>query len=167
MSPKTMSEKEQFLQAWEAEWPITLEVLKAFPAAKGEFKPAEKSRSARELAWMFVLHQQVIDRAIKGQMDLGKTQQPPPATWDEVLRTFEKMGAETTRKLKAVHDEAFDKIIEFPVGPGKMGAVRVGQAVWMMLMDGVHHRGQFSVYLRMVGAKVPSIYGPSLDEPWS
>jgi uncharacterized damage-inducible protein DinB len=29
-----------------------------------------------------------------------------------------------------------------------------------------HHRGQFSVYLRMVGAKVPSIYGPTADETW-
>jgi uncharacterized damage-inducible protein DinB len=47
-----------------------------------------------------------------------------------------------------------------------MGEVRKGQVFWIMLMDAVHHRGQFSVYLRMVGAKVPSIYGPSLDEPW-
>jgi uncharacterized damage-inducible protein DinB len=35
-----------------------------------------------------------------------------------------------------------------------------------MLHDQIHHRGQFSVYLRMVGGKVPSIYGPSGDEPW-
>ena len=31
----------------------------------------------------------------------------------------------------------------------------------------VHHRGQFSVYLRMADGKVPSIYGPSADEPWA
>jgi uncharacterized damage-inducible protein DinB len=36
----------------------------------------------------------------------------------------------------------------------------------MMLMDSVHHRGQFSVYLRMADGKVPSIYGPTADEPW-
>jgi uncharacterized damage-inducible protein DinB len=35
-----------------------------------------------------------------------------------------------------------------------------------MLCDQIHHRGQFSVYLRMADGKVPSIYGPSLDEPW-
>lgn len=33
-------------------------------------------------------------------------------------------------------------------------------------VDSVHHRGQFSVYLRLAGGKVPSIYGPSADEPW-
>jgi uncharacterized damage-inducible protein DinB len=36
-----------------------------------------------------------------------------------------------------------------------------------MLMDSIHHRGQMSVYLRCAGGKVPSIYGPSADEPWS
>jgi uncharacterized damage-inducible protein DinB len=34
-------------------------------------------------------------------------------------------------------------------------------------MDAVHHRGQFSVYLRLAGAPVPSIHGPSTDEPWT
>ena len=38
--------------------------------------------------------------------------------------------------------------------------------LWGILMDSIHHRGQFSVYLRMAGGKVPSIYGPSADEPW-
>jgi uncharacterized damage-inducible protein DinB len=31
----------------------------------------------------------------------------------------------------------------------------------------IHHRGQLSVYLRPMGAKVPSIYGGSADEPWT
>jgi uncharacterized damage-inducible protein DinB len=36
---------------------------------------------------------------------------------------------------------------------------------WSFLFDIVHHRGQISTYLRPMGAKVPSIYGPSGDEP--
>lgn len=47
-----------------------------------------------------------------------------------------------------------------------MGDFPVSEVLWLMLMDSVNHRGQFSVYLRMVGGKVPSIYGPSADEPW-
>jgi uncharacterized damage-inducible protein DinB len=47
-----------------------------------------------------------------------------------------------------------------------MGDVRRQDFLWMMLNDMIHHRGQFSVYLRMAGGKVPSIYGPSKDEPW-
>jgi uncharacterized damage-inducible protein DinB len=38
--------------------------------------------------------------------------------------------------------------------------------LWLMLMDSIHHRGQLSVYIRPAGGKVPSIYGPSGDEPW-
>jgi len=38
--------------------------------------------------------------------------------------------------------------------------------MWFMLLDSIHHRGQLSVYVRMAGGKVPSIYGPSADEPW-
>jgi uncharacterized damage-inducible protein DinB len=34
------------------------------------------------------------------------------------------------------------------------------------LMDQIHHRGQFSVYLRLAGARVPSVYGPTADETW-
>jgi uncharacterized damage-inducible protein DinB len=30
----------------------------------------------------------------------------------------------------------------------------------------VHHRGQLSVYLRLLDIPVPSIYGPTADEPW-
>lgn len=52
------------------------------------------------------------------------------------------------------------------VAPKQMGDVRRGDLLQMMVMDNVHHRGQFSVYLRMAGGKVPSIYGPTADEPW-
>jgi uncharacterized damage-inducible protein DinB len=37
--------------------------------------------------------------------------------------------------------------------------------IWANLFDVIHHRGQLSVYVRMAGGKVPSIYGPSADEP--
>jgi uncharacterized damage-inducible protein DinB len=47
-----------------------------------------------------------------------------------------------------------------------MGKLRKGDILWMFLYDQIHHRGQLSIYNRMVGAKVPSIYGPSADEPW-
>ena len=37
---------------------------------------------------------------------------------------------------------------------------------WFLLHDQIHHRGQFSIDLRMADGKVPSIYGPTADEPW-
>jgi uncharacterized damage-inducible protein DinB len=47
-----------------------------------------------------------------------------------------------------------------------MGEMTRMEWLWFLLHDEIHHRGQFSVYLRMADAKVPSIYGPTADEPW-
>ncbi|HLH31642.1 MAG TPA: DinB family protein [Terriglobia bacterium] len=41
----------------------------------------------------------------------------------------------------------------------------VGGLLWLALFDAVHHRGQLSTYIRPMGGKVPSIYGPSADSP--
>jgi len=166
MTQKTMSEKDQFLQAWEMECQITSKVLAAYPAAKADYKPAEISRTAKELAWTFVLEQYVLQSALTGEIDFAKTQLPAPATFKEVLDTFAKVCAETTAKVKAAPDAALEKSLDFPVGPGKMAPVPVSRVLWMMLMDSIHHRGQLWVYLRMFGARVPSIYGPTADEPW-
>ena len=53
-----------------------------------------------------------------------------------------------------------------PSGPGTMGVLKVIDFLWFMLLDSIHHRGQLSVYIRPAGGKVPSIYGPTADEPW-
>jgi uncharacterized damage-inducible protein DinB len=41
----------------------------------------------------------------------------------------------------------------------------LGQILWLFHFDAIHHRGQFSTFLRPLGVKVPSIYGPSGDQP--
>jgi uncharacterized damage-inducible protein DinB len=57
-------------------------------------------------------------------------------------------------------------MVKFMVAPKTMGDLRCADVLWMLMMDSIHHRGQFSIYLRMADGKVPSIYGPSADEPW-
>jgi uncharacterized damage-inducible protein DinB len=57
-------------------------------------------------------------------------------------------------------------MVPFIRGPKRVGEIPVSELIWFMLLDGVHHRGQFSVYLRAAGEKVPSIYGPTAHEPW-
>ena len=41
----------------------------------------------------------------------------------------------------------------------------VGGLMWLAFFDAVHHRGRLSTYIRPMGGKVPSIYGPSADTP--
>ncbi|MGH8004382.1 MAG: DinB family protein [Limisphaerales bacterium] len=161
-----MNEKEMFLKTWEREFQTTLKVLKAFPEAKLEFKPHERSMSARDLAWSFPMEDRMaVLGAVNGKIDMEENFPKPPATWAEILAAYEKEHRELAGKLKNLSETDLQKPIPYEMQPGKGGTVRAGDLLWFAVMDGVNHRGQFAVYLRMAGGKVPAIYGPSADEP--
>ena len=161
-----MTEKEMFLGMFEREYGITLKVLKAYPAAKADFKPHERSKSGKDLAWVFVIEQQVVVAgALAGAIDFSKMT-PAPATMQDVIAAYEKTHPQMVAKLKQTSEAALNQTVKFPVGPKQMADLRVLDVLWGMLHDEIHHRGQLSVYVRLAGGKVPSIYGPSADEPW-
>lgn len=161
-----MTEKEMFLQTWEREFQTTLKILKALPHEKAELKPAEKSKSAKDLAWTFVGEEGVIiDGVCKGKIDF-MSMPPPPATFQEVITMYENSHKGNVDRLKGLTDTEWNSPIPWMLGPKQPGQVRRADVLWTAVMDNVHHRGQFSVYLRIAGAKVPSIYGPTADEPW-
>jgi len=89
-----------------------------------------------------------------------------PATYGEILAAYEATHKDMVNKVKALTETEWNSSIAWMVGPKQMAQVRRADVLWMMMMDSVHHRGQLSVYLRLAGAKVPSIYGPTADEPW-
>ena len=166
MDQKTATEKDQFLQTFERECAITTRQLKAFPSANGDFRPHEKSRTAKELAWTFVGEQGVAGMALKGKIDFSQPSPPPPPTYNDAVVAFEKACRDTRTLVTNATDAQLQKTVQFPTGPGKMGDFRAMDVLWTTLMDQVHHRGQLSVYVRMAGGKVPSIYGPTADETW-
>ena len=161
-----MNEQEMYLNGWEREFQTTVKVLKAFPADKLDFKPHERSRSARELAWTFVGEEMVTDMIINGNVDFSAEGPKAPATMKEILAAYEKTHNEMVGKVRKLSEQDYNGMIKFPVGPKQMGDFRRADVLWMMMMDQVHHRGQLSVYVRLAGGKVPAIYGPSADEPW-
>jgi len=69
-------------------------------------------------------------------------------------------------ELKKTENQELNGSVLFMVAPREKGNVPLADFADFMLGDQIHHRGQLSVYLRMAGGKVPSIYGPSADEPW-
>ena len=84
----------------------------------------------------------------------------------EILSAYEKKHAENVRKVKGMSDADLNKMVKYMVARGTLADLRSIDTIWGSIMDNIHHRGQFSIYLRMAGGKVPSIYGPSHDEPW-
>ena len=161
-----MTEKEIFLQAWEREFQTTLKILKAYHADRLDLKPAEKSKSARELAWVFTGEQGIVDMVLKGKIDFSGPMPPAPKTMDEIIAAYQDAVKRNMERVKSMSEADYNSMIGWFVAPKTPGNVRRADVLWTTLNDMIHHRGQLSVYLRLAGAKVPSIYGPSADEPW-
>ncbi len=165
---KMSGPKEQFLDGYRQENEKTLRVLRAYPKDKTELRPHARCKTARELAWMFVLEQGFMERAVTTGFDWSKPPQFPPApeSYDAILAAFEQGVKKNAELVRALPEEKLFETIKFPTGPKAIGDVPRLQFLWMNLCDQIHHRGQFSIYLRMADGKVPSIYGPTADEPW-
>ena len=168
MTEQTMTEKDHFVMGADREYETTLKVLESYPADQLDFKPSPKSQTAKQLMWTLCLNKLVVDKIIEGRLvQEGAAFPEPPDTKDELVATFKQAHANQIAKVKAMSEDEFNGLMTIQTGPGgQTSQVRRADALWFMSMDGIHHRGQFSVYLRMKGGHVPSIYGPSGDEPW-
>jgi uncharacterized damage-inducible protein DinB len=163
--------KEQFLETYEREHQTTMRVLRAYPRDKLDLRPHAMCKTARELAWVFVLERQlgtaVFNNSFASSMERPQTPPSPPESWDELLEQLERAHREYGDMVRRASEAELHQNVKFFVAPKTMGDVTRMQNLWVMLHDQIHHRGQFSIYLRMAGGKVPSIYGPSADEPWT
>lgn len=166
------SPKETFLAAYEREHQTTMKVLRAYPTERLDLQPHEKCKTARELAWVFVMErifgETVFRDRFQEAMAEGEGEPPaPPETWDGLLAALEDAHRSFRDLVRATPDAELDETVGMLVGPGEMGQVPRIDWLWFLLHDQIHHRGQFSIYLRMADGKVPAIYGPSADEPWT
>jgi uncharacterized damage-inducible protein DinB len=164
------SAKDQFLATYQKEHDTTMRVLRAFPVGKLDLKPTPVMKSARELAWIFVQERGLGTAVWQDAFARGLPPAGPPPTvpesWDELLAALEGAHEEFKKVVANTSDEDLDKTVKFLVGPKNLGDFKRIDFAWFLLFDQIHHRGQFSVYVRMAGGQVPSIYGPTLEQPW-
>ena len=169
-SKNATSAKQQFLDAFQREHATTMRVLRAFPKDKLDLKPHERTRSARELAFIFVMEQALGEKALTTGFDWSKPPSGMPAAPDSLDAIIEAFDQAHKRTLQLVNDTGEDELlnetVQFFTAPGTISDVQKLDFLWFLLHDQIHHRGQFSIYLRMAGGKVPAIYGPSGDEPF-
>lgn len=152
--------KKQIMDFRALEFAITMKVLKAYPEDKLEMKPAEKSRTARELFGTFIREEYVCRGVMRGDLARADSPERMPPGVGGMFEMLKRIHNEVQSMISKSGDWELERIIDF------YGyQIRAIDALWAELHDQIHHRGQFSVYLRMVGAKVPSIYGPTADEP--
>ncbi len=169
------SSKETFLRIWDREFRTTLNVLRSFPDQALQTRPHERSRTARDLAWQCVTDEHVIaaiaDKPIHDLRNVPPAP-APPENMREIGAAYEAAHAKAVRKIESLSEEEFARTVTSILkgrDPRSEHAFEwkmpQPDALWANLMDQVHHRGQLTIYLRQAGGKVPSIYGPSGDEP--
>ena len=164
-----MSAKEAFLETYDREHATTMRVLRAYPADQADLKPGERSNSARQIAWIFVLENYLGQKIWNDEFKNGVTPGNPPKApqnWSEIVEATEKAAGEFRALVDGASPEELAQKVHFMVAPKTLGEMTRSDVMWFLLHDQIHHRGQLSVYLRIAGGKVPSIYGPSGDEPW-
>jgi uncharacterized damage-inducible protein DinB len=161
--------KQQFLEAYEREHATTMRVLRAYPPEKVDLKPHPKCKTARELAWIFVVERGLGKAGLANAFASGaggSSVPPAPEKWDDLLAALEAAHVDFRKAIESYSDDQLLEPIKFFGAPRTLVDYPRIDFAWFLLMDQIHHRGQMSVYLRMADAKVPSIYGPSADEPW-
>ena len=155
-----MIDKEHLLRLLKKETATTIKAMRAFPGDKLDFTPHERSQNARRILSLFVFEMMLIESYSFGEeKDRSRFKSGIPGDLEEIIRQFEKESSHVVAILAKSTDQELDRAVEFA---GAKSTAR--DFMLMMLFDQIHHRGQLSVYIRMAGGKVPSIYGPSADD---
>ena len=159
-----MNTRDYFVQCFKSEVPKFVRVLKAVPESGAGYRPHPKSMSAADIVSLLAgeLHDAcvLLDKGV-----VSWAPYPAPATMAESVKVYEKNAAALRRRVAKVKDAAWKKKARFLMDGKVAWEAPLGDMLWGFLFDAIHHRGQLSTYLRPMGAKVPSIYGPSADDP--
>ena len=144
----------------------TKRVLDRIPEDKFAWKPHPKSFSLGQLALHIAsLPGSVTAAAVPDSMEAPNFSQPEPQSRQEVLDTFSKSLESAKDTLKKMDDARLMSMWSLTKnGKVLMSVPRIGFIRSILMNHNYHHRGQLSVYLRMLDVPVPSIYGPSADE---
>jgi uncharacterized damage-inducible protein DinB len=155
--------REYYRECFEAEKPKFIRVLKAVPVDQAGYRPHPRSTSAGDLVWLLAseLHDacELVDR---GEVSYVAQSAPTVA---ESVATYERNAENLEKRLATLDDDRWDRKVRLVVDGKIAWETSLGDMLFGFLFDAIHHRGQLSSYLRPMGAKVPSIYGPSADDP--
>jgi uncharacterized damage-inducible protein DinB len=149
------------LPSLHAEHAVTKRVVASIPADKADFRPDNIVRSAIDLAWHITAAEtRFLDAVASGAFDFSGGARPDSMrTPGDVVDWYSERFAKAVDRLKQMTGDQLTRIIDFR-GLFQLPAVAF---VEVGLHHSIHHRGQLSMYLRPMGAKVPSIYGESYD----
>ena len=163
-----MSIAQSLLAEFEGQAPITRKFLERLPEDKLTWKPHNKSMSAGQLAYHLAFVPGGVVRFVQNNPAPAPefASFPQPASRQEILKTFEESIAAVRSLLPQYDDKAMKETWRLIAGGREVLAQPRAEFLRdVMLSHWYQHRGQFSVYLRMLDLAVPASWGPSADEP--
>jgi len=148
-------------QQIQQEWMTTVKILEAIPEDRKDYKPAPDSRSAWDLAVHLCLSDIWFMNGVATRNFAPGPQEAPAPTVTGLVSWYKGEMPRLLEQVLAMDPSKLASVVDF----FGMKMPNAHFLVWQVAHN-AHHRGQLSTYLRPMGAKVPSIYGGSFDEPW-
>jgi hypothetical protein len=160
-----MTTREFFIETIPSEQPIFERVLKAINQDKWSYRPDPVTKTGKQIATLLATEPAQLVTILKGEvLDFGTgIPAEPDLTLDQMITMLNGAFEDMKKIVKATTDnewENSDAVLKGGFGEWKE---KRGKMAFSFLLDMIHHRGQISTYLRSMGGKVPSIYGPSAD----
>lgn len=167
-----MTIAQDLLQEFEIQAPITRRFLERLPEDKLTWKPHGKSMTAGQLAYHLAFVPGAVIRFVQNNPaqvpNFSNTAEafPQPASVREILGVFDESIAAVRDLLPKFADDSLRETWRMMAGTREAVAEPRGKFLRdVMLSHWYQHRGQFSVYLRILDVAVPASWGPSADEP--
>jgi len=162
-----MSATAAMIQEFEQEAATTRRVLERVPTDKLAWKPHEKSMSLGTLAMHIASGPAFItDWAVQDSITFAGGASPEAKSTAEILSAHDASVAKTKTNISSIGDSGLGTMWSMKTPDGKTAMTMPKAALLRSVAFNhiYHHRGQLSVYLRLLNVPVPSIYGPSADE---
>ena len=158
-----MNDREFFCQRHQAEFPTFNRVLDALPLTQFTYRPHDRSPSTLDLVWTLANEMTACSAMIdRGEVHWSPEQAPSA---EEAVKAFRECYQALEERVNKVGEEHWKRPAKLYVGEQLIMEQPLGKFLWYLFFDAIHHRGQLSTYIRPMGGKVPSIYGPSGDDP--
>ena len=162
-----MTIAQSMLPEYDEEMKITRRVLERVPSEKGEWKPHPKSFPLAHLAQLVSIMPAWLVPTLKApHLDIGSGGAYSNETTETLLKIFDKSVRDGREALDSTSDEELAKPWSLKMGERVLFTAPRAVVARQTINHLVHHRGQLTVYLRLLDVPLPSIYGPTADEPW-
>jgi uncharacterized damage-inducible protein DinB len=152
---------------FDLEMASTRRLLDRVPSAKGEWKPHAKSFSLAHLTQLVARMPGWITKTLREtELNLGGGAGYSTEATEALLAEFDMNVKDARAALESVTDDALDVPWSLKMGDRVLMTEKRGIVARQHLNHLIHHRGQLTVYLRLIDVPLPSIYGPTADEKW-